>query len=161
MTQPPGPPPAQPPGGQGPDWGDMGRKLQGAQGADRLILVAGVLFFVDSFLPWYGVGFSVPGLGGASFNVKGWSSGGLAVLAILFALAATAFATIRVLGVKLDLGQVNDGLIYLVLGGGAFLFTLLRLVTQTSFTKYGLYVALVLSALLAYGAYKKFQSSNA
>lgn len=161
MTEPPAPPPAPPPGGQGPDWGDMGRKLQGAQGSDRLILIAGVLFFVDSFLPWYGVSFSVAGFSGPTVNVKGWSAGGLAVLAILFALAATAFAAIRVTGMNVPLGNVNDGMIYLTLGGGAFVFTLLRLLTETSFTKYGLYVALVLSALLAYGGYQKFQSSKA
>lgn len=160
MTQPPGQP-----GGQGPDWGDMGRKLQQAKGPDRLILIGGVLFLIDSFLPWYGAGFGGVNIGGVevpgfSVSIKGWSAGGLAVLAILFAIAAAIFAGINVAGAGINLGNVNPGLVYLVLGGGAFVFTLLRFVTATSGTKYGLYIALILGAVLAYGGWQKFQSAK-
>lgn len=139
----------------GPDWGDAADKLRSATGADRLILIAGVLFFIDSFLPWYG--FSFAGFGSA--NIKGWSSGGLAVIAILLALADTAFAAARVLGVKAPIGNLKDGMVYLILGGGAFVFTLLRWITQTSLTKYGLYIAIVLGAALAYGGWQKYQKA--
>ncbi|MGZ4120727.1 MAG: hypothetical protein ACXVQY_01070 [Actinomycetota bacterium] len=135
----------------------MKGKLTAARGADRMILIAGIVFFIDSFLAWYGVGFR--GLG-ISVHVSGWNSGGLAVISILFAIAATIFAAIRVLGVKLDLGTVNDGLVYLVLGGGAFLFALLRLVTETHFTKYGLYIAIVAGAFLAVGGFQKFGAKS-
>jgi hypothetical protein len=146
--------------GSGPDWGEMKGKLQAARGADRMILIAGIVFFVDSFLPWYGVGFRALGVNFGSINISGWSSGGLAVLAILFAIAATLFAAARVVGAKLDLGQIKDGLIYIILGGGAFLFTILRLLTAVHYTKYGLYVALVASAFLAYGGWMKLQGEN-
>lgn len=156
-------PPSEPGGsgaGPGPDWGEMKGKLQAARGADRMILIAGLVFFVDSFLPWYGVGFRALGLNLGGINISGWSSGGLAVLAILFALAATLFAGARVVGAKLDLGQIKDGLIYIILGGGAFVLTLLRLLTAVHFTKYGLYVALVAGAFLAYGGWMKLQGEN-
>lgn len=136
----------------GPDWGDAADKLRGATGADRLILIAGVLFFIDSFLPWYGIGF-----GGFNVNIKGWSSGGLAVIAILLAIAATVFAAARVVGWKQPIGTLKDGVVYLALGVGAFAFTLLRWITETSLTKYGLYIALVLGAALAYGGWQKYQ----
>lgn len=146
--------------GSGPDWGDMKGKLQAARGADRMILIAGLVFFIDSFLPWYGVGFRALGIRLGGINISGWSSGGLAVLAILFALADTIFAAVRVVGAKLELGQIKDGLIYIILGGGAFLFTLLRLLTATSATKYGLYIALVAGAFLAYGGWMKLQAKS-
>ena len=108
------PPESDPPGkGSGPDWAEMKDKLTAARGADRMILIAGFVFFVVSFLPWIGIG---------PLNASGWSSGGLAVLAILLALLALAFAVVRALGVDMDLGTVEDGLIYVVLGGGALLF---------------------------------------
>jgi hypothetical protein len=138
-----------------PDWGEMKSKLTGATGADRMILIAGLVFFIDSFLPWYGV--KVFGFGA---NVSGWNSRGWAVIAILFAILATVFAAIRVLGVKLELGDVNDGVIYLVLGGGAFVFTVLRLITESNFTKFGLYIAIVAGAFLAVGGWQKFQASK-
>src|SRR5215467_3122667 len=117
--------------GSGPDWGEMKGKLQGARGADRMILIAGLVFFIDSFLPWYGVGFRALGINLGGINISGWSSGGWAVLAILFAIAATLFAASRVVGAKLDLGQIKDGVVYIVLGGGAFVLVLLRLLTET------------------------------
>lgn len=145
--------PGSPGAGSGPDWGEMKGKLVAARGADRMILIAGLIFFVDSFLPWYGVKLGILG----TFTRSGWGMGGLAVLAILFGIADTVFAAMRVLGANLNLGDIQDGLVYIILGGGAFLFTLLRWLTMTSFTKYGLYVALVAGAFLAYGGWMKLQ----
>jgi hypothetical protein len=48
-----------------------------------------------------------------------------------------------------------------VLGLGAFVFALLRLVTENNFTKYGLYFAIVLGAILAYGGFMKYQAHRA
>jgi hypothetical protein len=154
-------PPSEPdtPGSGKPDWSEMKGKLQAARGADRMILIAGLVFFIDSFLPWYGIGFKGFGV---SFNVNasGWNSGGLAVLAILFAIADTLFAAARVIGAKIDLGEIKDGVVYVVLGSGALLFTLLRWLTQHHFTKYGLYIALVSGGFLLYGGYMKLLAKS-
>jgi hypothetical protein len=140
----------------------MAGKIKSARGPDRVILIAGLLFFVDSFLPWYGVkgvaAVAVRSLGGSP-NVKGWSSGGLAVISILLAIAATLFAAMKAGGMQI--GGANDGTIYLALGGGAFLFALLRLLTETNFTRYGLYVAIILGAVLAFGGWQKYQGARA
>jgi len=147
------------PQGAGPDWGEMKSKLTAARGADRMILVAGLVFLVDSFLPWYGVGFR--GLGvRVSYTISGWNSGGLAILAIIFAILATAFAAVRVTGVKMELGTVKDGTLYLVLGGGALVFAILRLITEVHYTKYGLYVAIIAGAFLAAGGYQKYKATS-
>lgn len=160
MEQPPPQEPPQSPEEPTPDGRDLARKLSSARGPDRMILVAGVLFFIDSFLPWYGVKgvFStIARSAGINPNLKGWDAGGLAVIAILFAIGATVFAGLKVAGVEVT---GNEGLIALVLGGGAFLFALLRLLTETSFTRYGLYLAIVLGGVLAYGGYQKYQASK-
>ena len=146
--------------GSGPDWGEMKGKLQAARGADRMILIAGLVFFIDAFLPWYGVGFRALGINFGNLNASGWHSGGWAVLAIIFAILDMLFAAARVVGAKVDLGQLGDGVVYIVLGGGAFLFTLLRLLTVSNFTKYGLYIALVAGAFLAYGGWMKLQAKS-
>jgi hypothetical protein len=145
--------PDSPGAGSGPDWGEMKGKLTAARGADRMILIAGLVLLVDSFLPWIGIG---------RLNASGWSSGGLAVLAILLGLLALALAVVRVLGANVDLGSVNDGQLYLVFGGGALFFSLLRLITMPRFfgAKYGLFVALVASAFLAYGGWMKLQKKS-
>jgi hypothetical protein len=149
MTEPPATP------GGSPDWGEMKGKMMAARGADRMILVAGLLFLVDSFLPWYGAD-----LGIVSVNAKGWSSGGLAVLSILFALGALLLAATQVAGMKMTL-PMKTGMAYLILGGGAFVFALLRFITETNLTKFGLYIAIVLGAVLAYAGYMKYKAEGA
>lgn len=148
MTEPPQTP------GQSPDWGDMKDKVMAARGPDRMILIAGALFLVDSFLPWYGFDFGL-----ASANIKGWSAGGLAVLSIVFAIGALVLAATQAIG-KAPALPMKTGMAYLVLGGGAFAFALLRLITATRLTKFGLYIAIVLGAVLAYGGYMKYKAEN-
>jgi len=155
-TPPPGPDSPEPnsPGeGSRPDWGEMKSKLAAARGADRMILVSGLVFLIASLLPWIGIG---------SLNASGWSSGGLAVLAILLAILALAFAVVRALDISLDLGTVDDGLIYLILGGGALFFALLRLITLPRLfgPRYGLFIALIAGGFLTYGGWMKQQQKS-
>jgi hypothetical protein len=146
--------------GSGPDWGEMKGKLQAARGADRMILIAGIVFFVDSFLPWYGVSLNARVIRLTfSLNAKGWSSGGLAVLAILLAIGATALAIVEIVG-KADTMNIPAGTLSLSLCGGAFAFALLRWLTQTRYAKYGLFVAIILGAVMTFAAYQKFQTSK-
>jgi hypothetical protein len=149
MDQPPTPPGASGGGPKPPDFGEMGDKLKAARGPDRLILIAGILFFIDSFLPWYGVS-----AGPFKINVKGWSAGGLAVLAILLALAALVVAVLQVTGTMKDVGM-PVGTLQLVLCGGALVFALLRFITETRLTKYGLFIAIILGAVMTYAAWQK------
>lgn len=156
MDQPPGTPPPATPGGGGPDWGEMKGKLAAARGPERLILIGGVLFFIDSFLPWYGVSGSIAGIG-FSANAKGWSSGGLAVIAILLGLAAALLVLASTVGMQLPVQAT--GQLLLGLCGGALVFVLLRLITETNFTKFGLYLAIVFTAVMTYGAWQRYKAA--
>jgi hypothetical protein len=129
----------------------MKGKLTAVRGADRMILVAGAVFVIDSFLPWIGIG---------RLTASGWSSGGVAVLSILLAILATALAVARTLGARVDLGEIKDGFVYLVCGLGALFFALLRWATIPRFfgAKYGLFVAIVAGGFLAYGGWMKLQA---
>lgn len=158
MDQPPGGGPPAAPGGGAPDWGAMKDKLAAAKGPERLILIGGVLFFIDSFLPWYGVSGSVAGID-FSANISGWDAQALAVLSILLGLAATVLVVLSLLGV--DVPIPSKGMVLLLLCGGAFVFALLRLITETRATKYGLYLAIVLTGIMAYGAWQRHQAESA
>lgn len=157
MGQPPGGGPPASPGAGGPDWGDMKGKLTAAKGPERLILIGGLLFFIDSFLPWYGVSGSVVGIR-FDVNIKGWSMGFLAVVAILLGLAATLLVLASTVGMQMPVQAT--GPLLLGLCGGAFVFVLLRLVTQTSATKYGIYLAIVFTAVMTYGAWQRYKAAQ-
>lgn len=156
MDQPPagGPPSGGP---TPPDWGAMKDKLAAAKGPERLILIGGLLFFIDSFLPWYGASGSFGGLK-FSVNAKGWSSGGIAVLAILCALAATLLVLASTVGVQLPIQMGSS--VLLLLCGGALFFAVLRLITESSATKYGLFLAIVFGAVMTYGAFQRYQAGK-
>lgn len=157
MDQPPGGGPPASPGAGGPDWGEMKGKLAAAKGPERLILIGGLLFFIDSFLPWYGFSGSVAGINFSS-NIKGWSAGGLAVIAILLGLAATLLVLASTVGMQLPVQATGPLLLFLC--GGAFVFVLLRFITETSLTKYGLYLAIVFSAVMTYGAWQRYKAAQ-
>jgi len=152
-------PPSQPPSGgaKPPDWGEMSGKIKAAQGPDRLILIAGLLFFIDSFLPWFRIKLGILGISG---TVSGWNYGGLAVFAILLAIAATAVALAGVVGMQMGAPKQTAQLL-LGLAGACLVFTVIRWLTHPGFAAYGLYIAIVLSAIMTYGAWQKFQSSPA
>ncbi len=150
MTEPP-----QAPGG--PDWGDMKGKMMAARGPDRLILIAGVLFLVDSFLPWGKVSFGL-----ISANIKGWSAGGLAVLSILFALAALALSGITMAGMKMTM-PVKTGMLFMVFGVGSLVFALLRMLTWPTGigSAFGIFIAIILGGVLAYAGWMKSKAEKA
>jgi len=146
LSQPPTPPGG---GSKPPDFGEMTQKLRAAQGPNRLIMIAGLLFFVDSFLPWYGV---------LGFNVSGWTIGGWATFAILAAIAATVLAAADVLGATKDMKIPAE--LMLGLCGGALVFSVLRWLTLTRATKYGLFFGIILGAVMTYAGYQKYQASK-
>jgi hypothetical protein len=150
----------------------MGKKLQAAQGPDRMLLIAGFLFLVATFLPWWRV--RVVGFGSASENA--WGIGGLGVLAALFGLATLALAVAAITGMMKP--NPSFGLLALVLAGGTLLFTLLRFLFKPGGEAgaaaealsrgaiklsrgVGLWAGLVLAIFMAVAAYQKYQASNA
>lgn len=145
--------PGSPGAGQGPDWNELKGKLSAARGADRVILIAGLVFFVDSFSPWIGFG---------PFSASGWGSGGVAVLSVLCGIAALALVVLKTAGVKVNLGEWQDSLVLLILSGGAVVFALLRWITMPRFfsARYGLFVAIVAGAVMAYSAWMKHQAKS-
>lgn len=178
MEQPPGGPPAEgkPPEGKPSGWGEMKGKLAAAKGPDRLIVIAGILFFVTTFLPWYTVKVSAFGRVFARASENAWGLGALGLLAALLGLAATGLAASLVLGVEMKPSAQSQGALALGLGAGTVLFTLLRLIVNPAGTEavallsqgavrvsrgIGLYLALVLAIALAYGGYQKFQAAKA
>jgi hypothetical protein len=145
----------------------MRNKVTAAQGPDRLIMIAGLLFLVATFLPWYRI--SVAGFGSASENA--WGVGGLGVLAALLGAAAFALAVAIVVGVVKQNPGTN--LLMLVLAGGTLLFTLLRLVFEPGgeaealtggalkVTRgIGLWGGIVLAAIMAFGAFQKYKATQ-
>jgi len=128
--------------------------------ADKLILVGTGGYFIWSFLPfWYhfsagcALGFC------PSANINGWH--GVTVFAVILSLLGLVWTGARVGGVTANL-RLNFPAAYIDLGlaGLALLFTLLGLVVKPASVfgfSWGLFVAIILAIVWAYGAYMKYQ----
>lgn len=109
----------------------------------------GIVAFIATLLPWYSIDF---GFGSASVN--GWSAGFAAWFGCLLALAAGVLVALKAMDVfELKLGALATEQLAMILAALGFIFVLLRWLTETSFTSFGLYLGLIACAATAAGAF--------
>ena len=116
--------------------------------------VSGVVLLIFSFFHWYSVDLGPFG----SVSRNGWQSPDAfwSVIAILIGIVLAAHVIVeKVGGVELPerLGSVGWGIVHLAGGVIAFLFILIKWLSNTDFTAFGLYVSLIAAAGLAVGGY--------
>jgi len=112
----------------------------------------GVLAFIASLLPWYSFDFGFDL--GLDTSVTAWGSGFLAWFGCLLALAAGALIALKAMGVfEQSIGGLATEQLAMILGAVGFIFVLLRFLTETSFTTFGLYLGLIATAAAAAGSF--------
>lgn len=125
----------------------------------KILLVAGLLLFIDLFFPWQGVDFGeVLGTDLGSANVSGFN--GLGVLVALLVIAMLVWEGLLAAGVNINLGTTSPALISAGLGFAVALFTIIAFLTKLSAIKWGAFVGLILALVIAYGAYMRWQESK-
>ncbi|MGH2663146.1 MAG: hypothetical protein ACRDH8_10160 [Actinomycetota bacterium] len=134
---------------------DMNRVTTG----QKILLVAGLILFIDLFLPWQGVDVGEFGEAlGISGNVSGFN--GLGILVALLVIVMLAWEGLLAAGVSIPLGTTSPALIGAGIAGATALFTLIAFLTKLSAIKYGAFIGLILGLVIAYGAYVRFQESK-
>lgn len=118
----------------------------------QLILGAGVLLLIDTFLPWQKVS-----VGPFSNSWTAWH-GFWGVLLGLMTIALVAWVAARAFGVALP-ANVPDGVTTLALGGLILLFALIKNLAD-DYSAWGSYLGIVLAAAVALGAWLTFQLSG-
>ncbi len=121
---------------------------------ERTVVIAAIVLLVDSFLPWYSID-----LGGyATVSYNGWAapSGFLSLFAILIGVAMGAQIVLRRLGTVQfpeKLGDMSWGRVHTIAGGIAFLLVLIKWITNTNLTAFGIYIGLLSTAALGIGGF--------
>jgi hypothetical protein len=117
----------------------------------KLLLGAGILLLIDSFLPWQEV--DVLGVEVASRNAwHGWG-----ILMIIALVALLAWVVIQVMNVKLNFElPITESWLTLGLGVAVLVFALLKLITD-DFRAWAAFVGVALAALVAVGAWLRAQ----
>ena len=124
----------------------------------KILLVTGLLLFIDLFLPWQRVCVDFGGFGGGCASANGFS--GLGILVALLVIALLVWEGLLIAGVNVNMGTTSPALISAVLAGATALFTIILFLTRLSEVSYGAFIGLILALVLAYGAYIRYNESK-
>ena len=128
---------------------------------EKIIIIAGVILFIDGFLPWYSIDFGPLG----SITRSGWQSPG-AIWSILAIFIGLAMATVVVLKGLTEVEIPDDvgGASWpkILLGGGvaALAFVLIKLLNESDFLGFGFYLGIIAAAALAAGGFLMFREEG-
>ena len=118
----------------------------------KMALIGGAVLIVNLFLPWYGV-FGV--------SINAFDSEILAWGGCLVAIAGAAVLLLKAFGKKeMSAGQFKPEQFAFILGAAGFLMIVLRWLTENSFVKFGLFIGIAASAVVAYGAFTDMKSKG-
>jgi hypothetical protein len=128
--------------------------------ADKILLVASALLFIDSFLPWQRVcvGANVFRISlCASASEWGGTAAAAGVLAALFTIALLAWKIISLAAVDMNFGvspsNIGAGLVL-----GTSVLTILKFILVIGKAlSFGAWIGLILALAVAYGGYMKMQ----
>ena len=125
---------------------------------EMVIAISGIALLIFSFFKWYGVDFEVQGVDLGSFSRNGWQapSAFLSVVAILIGIVMAAYViSTKLAGMEVPerLGSVGWGVFLLAGGVIAFVFVLIKWISNTDATKIGIYLGLLATAGLAVGGF--------
>jgi hypothetical protein len=133
---------------------DMRRVSTGS----KILLITGLLLFIDLFLPWQRVCIDFGGFGGGCASVSGFS--GLGILVAILLIGLLVWEGMLIAGVNVNMGTTSPAMISAIIAGAAALFTIILFLTRLQAIGFGAWIGLILALVLAYGAYVRFNESK-
>jgi hypothetical protein len=126
--------------------------------ASKILLGGGILYFIDLFLQWQRVCFSVVGAS-ACGGVNGIH--GIGILNMLIVLAIIGMEVIMLAGMNVEMGTPQmRSTVEAGLAGGLLVFTLLKILIDNDFISWPSYLGVVLAIVIAYGGWMRWQESK-
>ncbi len=122
----------------------------------QIALGGGVIAVLSLFMPWYGIDTIV-----GSINASAFDAGILAWGGLLLAIAAASILVLKTLEVAdAKVGTLAAEQLALILAGIGLVFIVLRWITDSSFTKFGLFLGLIAAAAVSYGAFGSMKDAG-
>jgi hypothetical protein len=122
--------------------------------ASKILLGAGILYFIDLFLQWNRacvLSFCV--------GVTGWH--GLGVLNGILVLLIILMEVLILAGVNVDFGTVSTRMqIEAGLAFGVLLFTILKVIVDNTAISWPAWIGLILALVIGYGGWMRWQEST-
>ena len=135
-------------------------QLAGISTGRKVLLVAGLLLFIDLFFQWQQVCASVPGFGTHCAGVSGWH-GTAGVFVGLVTIVMLIWEAIGALNV--DLGETGRNLPTALISAGIAgllaVLVIIEFLTHNEFRHWPAWVGLVLGIVIAVGGWLRFSES--
>lgn len=124
--------------------------------ASKILLGGGVLFLIDTFLPWQRVCLDLGALGG---DVCGSASGasGIGIINLLLAVALVVWEGLALAGVDVP---APKNMVSAALAGGIVVFTLLKILVDSEALFLFAFVGIVLALVIGYGGWMRWQEGS-
>lgn len=137
---------------------DYMQKFRASGIGDKVIIVAALVFFIDSFLPWYSVDLGPFG----DVNRSGWQSPGAmwSILAMLVSLVMGGVLAVKMFSAGTIPDKIGGFSWPKILLGGAVLVDLLlviKLIDESSYMAIGWYLGIICAAAITAGAGLMYQ----
>lgn len=129
---------------------------------EKIIIVAGLLLFIDGFLPWYSIDLGPFG----SATRSGWQSPGAfwSMLAIVIGLAMAVVVILKGL-TEVEIPDNVGGQSWprILLGGGvaALVLLVIKFLNESSYLGFGFYLGFIAAIALAVAGFLMFREESA
>ena len=109
-----------------------------------------LLLLIASFLPWYSV---------SGFSINAWDSQFLAWGGVVLGVAAGVVMLLKALGKQdVRVGGLASEQLALALAAASVVLIVLRFITESSFSSFGLYLGIVAALVTAYGCFQEMKA---
>lgn len=126
--------------------------------AQKILLGAGILYIIDTFLQWNRVCFDI-GIDIGVDNCAGVAgTHGIGTLNLLLAIALVAWEAMGMAGVDI---KAPKALVSAGLAGALLVFTILKIIVDSEFLAIFGWIGLALSLVIGYGGYMRWQEHQA
>jgi len=123
----------------------------------QIMLVGGVLLFIDLFFRWQEIEFDLGPLGEQSAGVRAWDNF-LGIVLLLLTIALIAWIVLQLAAVDIPL-PVSGAMVAAVLGGLILLIAIIKNLSDDYSTIWS-YVGVVLAAVIAFGAWQVIEGAG-
>ena len=129
---------------------------------EKIIIIAGVVLFIDGFLPWYSIDLGPFG----SFTRSGWQSPGAfwSMLAILIGIAMSGVVAVKISTegvIPENVGGFSWPKIFLGGGVATAVLILIKLLNESSHLGFGFFIGIICVVALAAGGFLMYREEMA
>jgi len=122
----------------------------------KLALIGGAVLVINLFLPWYSIDFGFGSVSANAFDAEFYAWGGS-----FLAIAGAVILLLKAMGQsQVNAGQFKTEQLALLLGAAGFVLIVLRFITESDFASFGLWLGIVASAVVTYGAFRAMKDAG-